>query len=378
MGKIFYSVAGEGRGHATRVKTVVEELKSQHDVVLFAPHVAFDFLSQIYQWDARVEVRKIPGLQFCYSGRRVSYLQSVTKSIPYLRELSQLVNQFELAIRQEQPDLMITDFEPALPRAAKRLGLPFVSFDHQHFLTAFDLSTLPWPLWLKAQSIAASINLFYCGQQETIVSSFFSLPLRKRCKNVTSVGVLLRRDLMLASPRDEQHLLVYLRRFAPPRLMAALRACGRDVFIYGLGDQPRDGNLCFFDVDESGFIDDLVNCHALITNSGNQLVGEALSLRKPVLVMPEEGNFEQAVNAHFLTKTGCGIGYDARSFTTDDLSNFLEQVPELRLRINPDSVVGNGRAFEAIRRYLPPPVSRPAEVAEVTGLAEIARLTRVG
>ena len=320
MGKIFYSVAGEGRGHATRVKTVVEELKSQHDVVLFAPHVAFDFLSQIYQWDARVEVRKIPGLQFCYSGRRVSYLQSVTKSIPYLRELSQLVNQFELAIRQEQPDLMITDFEPALPRAAKRLGLPFVSFDHQHFLTAFDLSTLPWPLWLKAQSIAASINLFYC----------------------------------------------------------ALRACGRDVFIYGLGDQPRDGNLCFFDVDESGFIDDLVNCHALITNSGNQLVGEALSLRKPVLVMPEEGNFEQAVNAHFLTKTGCGIGYDARSFTTDDLSNFLEQVPELRLRINPDSVVGNGRAFEAIRRYLPPPVSRPAEVAEVTGLAEIARLTRVG
>ena len=89
-------------------------------------------------------------------------------------------------------------------------------------------------------------------------------------------------------------------------------------------------------------------------------------------------SFEQAVNAHFLTKTGCGIGYDARSFTTDDLSNFLEQVPELRLRINPDSVVGNGRAFEAIRRYLPPPVSRPAEVAEVTGLAEIARLTRVG
>ena len=185
MGTIFYSVAGEGRGHATRVRTVVEELRHEHRIVLFAPHVAFDFLDECYHDDDGVEVRQIPGLRFCYRNRRVSYANSIWQSIPYLRNLSNLVDSMERMLREEKPVLIITDFEPALPRAARRLGLPFVSFDHQHFLTAFDLSSLPWGLWLKAKSIGSSIDLFYSGQRETIVSSFFSPPLRPNCHHVT-------------------------------------------------------------------------------------------------------------------------------------------------------------------------------------------------
>ena len=117
MGKIFYSVAGEGRGHAIRVRTIVEELRDEHEIVLFAPHVAFEFLNELYQ-DARdVQVRRIPGLQFCYKNRRVSYFKSIHQSIPYLRGLPELVNSMERMLRNEQPDLIITDFEPALPRA---------------------------------------------------------------------------------------------------------------------------------------------------------------------------------------------------------------------------------------------------------------------
>jgi uncharacterized protein (TIGR00661 family) len=367
MGKIFYSVAGEGRGHAIRVRTVVEDLRQEHDVVLFAPHVAFDFLDDVYRDAADVQVRRIPGLQFCYKNRRVSYFNSIRQSIPYLLGLSELVASMERLLRDEQPDLIITDFEPALPRAARRLGLPFISFDHQHFLTTFDLSSLPWSLWLKAQSIAVSISLFYSGQRETIVSSFFSPPLRYEVGPVTSVGVMLRRELKYARPSDERHLLVYLRRFAPPRLMAALRRCGRKVIVYGLGERQRDGNLYYSEVNEIGFLDDLINCHALISNAGNQLVGEALSMRKPVLAIPEEGNFEQAVNGHFLEKSGYGVCRDAIGFTDGDLNQFLERVPSFRQMIDPQSVIGNRAALAAIRRHLPTcadaPVVSTARVA---------------
>ena len=116
MGRIFYSVAGEGRGHATRVRTVVEELRQEHDVVLLAPHVAFEFLDDVYHDADDVEVRRIPGLQFCYNGRRVSYFSSIRQSVPYLRQLPELVNSMERMLRDEQPDLIITDFEPALPQ----------------------------------------------------------------------------------------------------------------------------------------------------------------------------------------------------------------------------------------------------------------------
>ena len=361
MGKIFYSVAGEGRGHATRVRTIVEELRQEHEVVLFAPHVAFEFLNDVYHDAVDVDVRRIPGLQFCYNGRRVSYFRSIRQSIPYLQTLPKLVDSMERMLREERPDLIITDFEPALPRAARRLGLPFLSFDHQHFLTAFDLSSLPWPLWMKAQSIALSINLFYTGQRETIISSFFSPPLRRGCGNITSVGILLRRELQQVRPVDDRHLLVYLRRFAPPRLMQALRRCGRKVMIYGLGEQPRDGNLYYHEVNETSFLDDLISCHALISNAGNQLVGEALSLRKPVLAIPEEGNFEQSVNAHFLDLTGYGIDRDATLFTDADLTDFLDRVPEFVDRIEPRNVIGNDAALEAIRRHLPAPVCVPEQ-----------------
>lgn len=365
MGKIFYSVAGEGRGHAARVRTVVEELRHEHEVVLFAPHAAFEFLDNVYHDAVDVEVRRIPGLQFCYKNRRVSYLRSILQSVPFLMNLQKMVRCMERLLREERPDLIITDFEPVLPRAARRIGLPFISFDHQHFLTTFDLSSLPWPLWLKAKSIAASIDLFYTGQCETIVSSFFSPALRRNAGHVTSVGVMLRRELQNVRPEDERHLLVYLRRFAPPRLMEALRRCGRDVFVYGLGEQPRDGNLRYFEVNETGFFDDLINCHALISNAGNQLVGEALCLRKPVLALPEEGNFEQSINGHFLAQTGYGVNRDAAAFTDKQLREFLDEVPAYRLRIRPESVIGNEEALAAIRRHLSLPVQMRADVPRV-------------
>jgi uncharacterized protein (TIGR00661 family) len=353
MGRIFYSVAGEGRGHAIRVRTIVEELRREHQVVVFASHVAFDFLNDVFHGSWNVEVRRIPGLCFQYRGRRVSYLNSIRHSIPYLQRLPNLVGTMERLIREQSPDLAITDFEPALPRAARRTGLPFVSFDHQHFLTSFDLSSLPWLLRWKARSIALPVNLFYSGQRETIVSSFFSAPVHQNHAKVTSVGVMVRRELQKAHPCDEGHLLVYLRRFAPPRLMEALRRCGRRVVIYGLGERPCEQNLQYCEVSEVGFLDDLVNCHALISNAGNQLVGEALWLRKPVLAIPEEGNFEQSINGHFLSQSECGRAIDADAVTEQVLSEFLKDVPAYRERINPESVFGNARAIEAISRHLP-------------------------
>jgi uncharacterized protein (TIGR00661 family) len=365
MGKIFYSVAGEGRGHAARVRTIVEELRHENDVVLFAPHAAFEFLDNVYHDSLDVQVRRIPGLQFCYRNRRVSYLRSIWQSGPFLLSLHQMVNAMEKALDEERPDLIITDFEPILPRAARRLGLPFLSFDHQHFLTTFDLSSLPWPLWLKAKSIAASIDLFYTGQAETIVSSFFSPDLRRNVGRVTSVGVMLRRELQNVRPSDAGHLLVYLRRFAPPRLMEALRRCDREIYIYGLGEQPRDGNLRYFEVNETGFFDDLINCHALISNAGNQLVGEALCLRKPVLALPEEGNFEQMINGHFLAQTGYGVNRDALVFDDSHLNEFLDRVPQYRQHIRPDAVIGNADALTAIRRHLPIAVPMRRDVPRV-------------
>jgi len=365
MAKIFYSLSGEGRGHATRVRGIVEQLRQEHEVVLFASSVAYDLLSAAYENCGNVSVRRIPGLQFAYRGGRLDYFRSVCRSLPYLWRLPRLVRSMVEAIREHQPDLAIVDFEPSLPRAAKKCGVPMVSFDHQHFLVVSDLSDLPTRLRWKAWAISLSVRMFCKGEKGTIVSSFFRPPLKRRWKDAVQIGVLLRPAILNAVPNVGEHVLVYLRRFGSSNVLDALRQCGRPVRVYGLGRQPVDGNLEYFDVDEHGFVRDLATCYALISNAGNQLVGEALYLRKPMLALPEPGNFEQSVNAHFLRAGGGGDWAECEQLDGPRLRRFLDAVPRLREQIQHDGLNGNDDALEAIRRFLPQPaLPRPSALVD--------------
>ncbi|MBM4090740.1 MAG: teichoic acid biosynthesis protein [Planctomycetes bacterium] len=351
MAKIFFSLSGEGRGHATRVRALVELLRGEHQLTLFTSLVAYDLLASAYQATPHVRVRRIPGLQFAYRQGRLDYFRSVWNAVPYLGGLPRLVDTLAKMIHDECPDLAIVDFEPALPRAARRCGLPYVSFDHQHFLVVSDLSALPWSLRWRAWLIGLSVGLFCRGQQGTIVSSFFRPPRKRRWAAARQIGALLRPEVLRAEPVEGDHLLVYLRRFAEANVMQALRACGRRVRLYGQGTQPADGNIEYRAVEEEGFLADLASCYALISNAGNQLVGEALFLRKPMLALPEPGNFEQAVNAHFL-RAGGGDSAESRTLTPDRLQQFLQRVPRLRNEIRPEEANGNEEALLALQRFL--------------------------
>ncbi|QDT39363.1 glycosyltransferase family protein [Stratiformator vulcanicus] len=368
MATIFYSMAGEGRGHATRVRAIVESLRHEHRIVLLAPEAAYDFLAPLYA-QSDVEVHRVPGLLFHYYDRRLNLPRTARGAAAYLWQLPALVRDFERRLRDAGADLVLTDFEPALPRAAERAGVPVVSINHQHFLIVDDLAGIPWHLRARATATAPLVNLFCPNATELIVSSFYDPPLRPKFRDiVTQVGNLMRTEVLNAEASDAGHLLVYLRRFAHPHVLEALRRCGKEVRLYGLGEKPADGNIIYRPISDSGFLADLASCSALISNAGNQLVGEALYLRKPVLAMPEPNNFEQFINAHFLKREGGGDWVRVGQFNADRLGDFIERVPDLRAEIvDPNRYCGNERAVEAVRRVLgriagtiKPPVSPKA------------------
>src|SRR5262245_21678162 len=131
MATIFYGMAGEGRGHATRARAAVEALRPRHRVVLFAPDLAYELLAPLYR-DTEVRVVRIPGLRFGY-GRsgRVPLLSTVALAGQFRLALGRYVRDVLPEFEREAPDLVVADFEPILPRAARLVGVPFVSFDHQ-------------------------------------------------------------------------------------------------------------------------------------------------------------------------------------------------------------------------------------------------------
>lgn len=352
MASIFYSMAGEGRGHATRARTVVEALRHRHKVTLFASDCAYAMLAPIYK-GTDIDVVSIPGLGFAYGRSGQVALGGTLWAMARFRlALKQHVQTVLPVFERTPPDLVVGDFEPLLPRAARACGVPFVSFDHQHYLVVGDLSELPFRLRHQAATIAPFVQAMYDWQVGTIVSSFYSPPLKPAYADATMVGPLIRPEIRRLCPRHGGHVLVYMRRFASPQVLAALAACGREVFVYGLGEQPRQGRLRFFAIDERRFVEHLATCHALVSTAGNQLVGEALYLRKPILVMPEARNFEQAVNAHFLELTGAGWS-ETGVVTPKRLRAFLDAADVLRARIRPEAACGNDEALAALLGYLP-------------------------
>lgn len=277
MATIVLSVAGEGRGHASRAKTVIEHLRREHRMVLLAPSVAYDLLAAAYAETPQVAVHRIPGLHFCYRGGKLDYLKSAAGAVPYLCRVHSNVSAIANILQRERPVLAITDFEPLLPRAAERCGVPYISPNHQHFLITHDLSRLPWRLRWRAWFVGLPISLFYRRQRRTIVSSFFSAPQKPVHGNVAHTGILLRPEILSAQPVTGKHILVYLRRLAHSGVLKSLRNCGCAARIYGLGKRPAEGKCSFHEVDEEGFLNDLASCYAVLSSAGNQLVGGAMS-----------------------------------------------------------------------------------------------------
>ncbi|GAK48873.1 teichoic acid biosynthesis related protein [Candidatus Moduliflexus flocculans] len=354
MGTIFYSVSGEGRGHATRVKAMVDELCGKHRVVIYAPDMAYDFLSQAYQ-KTDVQVRRIPGLSFHYTAyRHLNPVKTLWQNAVNAIGFPGVIQRIQRDIESECPDVAITDFEPLLPRAAQRCGLPFISLDHQHFLLTYDLSSLPRWLRMIAALMSGVVGAYYDGQAQTIVSSFYFPPLRPECQNVEQIGVLLRPEILQAKSARGEHVVAYLRRSVPMNVYDALTECGCDVHVYGLGPRSAYKSLQFFEVDAYRFVQDLAASRALISTAGNQLVGEALYLGKPVLAMPERGNYEQHINAHFLEQCGGGMACSMEKFSGLVARRFLKTFREPLASVNPARLYGNPAALNIIERYLPP------------------------
>ncbi len=352
MATIWFSLSGEGRGHATRVRTLADALRGEHRLRLFAPAAAFEFLAGVFA-GTDVTVTPIPGLTFRYRHGEVSPLGTLVDAASYVRRLPRLVSALRREIERDRPDLVVCDFEPALPRAAAAAGVPIVSLDHQHFMLVCDLSDLPPHLRVMARMMVPVVAACCPRPVETVVSSFYFPPLRPGLRNVTQVGPLLRPAVLDAVPTDAGHLLAYLRKVGHPHVLDALAGCGRDVLVYGLGERPRRGRLVFRPVSDGGFVADLAAAACVATNAGNQLVGEGLYLGKPVLALPEANQHEQAINARYLRASGGGDWTPVRDLTPARLRRFLAERDRYRGRVDRRRLRGNEPALAAIRRHLP-------------------------
>ena len=166
---------------------------------------------------------------------------------------------------------------------------------------------------------------------------------------------------MTAVPRDEGFVLSYLRRHTPFSAIESLADCGLPVRVYGLGRRDPVGRVSFHDIDERRFVEDLASCRALVSAAGNQLIGEALHLGKPLLVLPERAHAEQLMNSHFLNAMGCGDFCVLEEVSRDRVRMVLAEMARLTPALA--AVAGRMDGTDDVLRAIGHRLRQPREVA---------------
>jgi len=344
--RIAYGVMGYGRGHATRVRSVLPALMEQHDVTVFAGGDAHPVLAPL------APTIRIPTLGYVYGhGGDLSLAGTLGRNLAGLSDLvlgGQGLDAVTRQLRDGGFDLVISDSEAWTHHAAERLGLPRISFDHVGII-AWCRPHFPSELWLRGRRDGWVYRRLMGQPDRILICSFY--PAEPVESTTRVMGPVLREELQQAEPRDGDFLLAYFNKGRyqyTASLDLALRRLDARVVIYGTPYHGRVDNLEFRPPSNSGFIRELAGCKAVLSTAGNQLIGEAIHFRKPILALPEDV-FEQQLNARMVERMGIGQRGRLGALTVGDIEDFLvgcdgsrARMPELR---------GDGRA-EAARTLL--------------------------
>lgn len=364
--RIAYGVFGYGRGHATRTASVLPDLCRRHEVQLFAGGDAYDQLSPQYP------VVRIPTLGYGYGpdGKTTAW-RTLCKNAWHILEMVFHGPEFQLvrdAVLDFRPDILISDAEPWTHRVARHLKIPRIGFDHFGIMV-YCKPRIPLGDRIRSRRDVLVYRWLMGKPDRIIVSSFYHA--RPRWPRVRVIGPLLRDEVLNAHPTRGDYLLAYFNKgqhqFAP-RVEQTLRDVGLPVRIYGVPRHGTDGPLSYRPASNVPFVEDMAGCRAIVSTAGNQLVGEAVHLGKPMLVMPE-ASVEQRLNASSLARRGFGMQCSQEAFDGDVLQRFLDNEAVYLENIRRSVRNGRQEAVATLEEFIaeltpPRPADRvPLEVA---------------
>ncbi len=345
---ILYGVPGEGMGHATRSKVVIDFLLNEgHNVQVVSSARAYQFLHK--QFGNRVH--EIKGFHFAYKNAQVSKAGTFwlnLKSAP--RNLVFNFSKYLAIEKSFNPDLVISDFESFSFVFAKHHQLPIISIDNMQVMDRCKLS-IKIPVTEKGNyNLAKSIvHAKVPGCDQYFITSFFDAAVTG--KKTQLVQPIVRDAIVQAKVSEANHVLMYQTSATLKAVKEVLHQVPDITFyVYGMNKDEQDKNVVFKPFSEEGFIKDFASAKAVIANGGFSFISEAVYLKKPVYSFPIVNQFEQFMNAAFIEQLGYGRFFTG--LTADSLKAFLYDLPVFQKNLSQYQQKGNEVLFKQLKAYL--------------------------
>lgn len=347
--RIAYGVMGYGRGHAMRSMAVLPALMAEHEVTVFAGGDAYDVLAPLFP------TVRIPTIGYRYNDRGGhSVSRTIKENFAPMADLLLGGHGMELVEREFRArgiNLVISDSEAWTHRAAQRLKIPRISFDHVGII-AYCKPHFPPDLFLAGMRDAMAYRYLMGLPERVLIASFY--PAEGAFPGVKVVGPMLRDEVKRLKPTDGDFLLCYFNKGEHqyrPHVDRALRLLDCPVVIYGTPHRGKVDNLEFRAPSNEWFLRDLAQCRAVLSTAGNQLIGEAIHYGKPFLAVPEDA-FEQRLNAYMIERLGVGMRAELSRLTPSDVDRFMGNYELYRSHMQDCAGDGKAEAIATLHRYI--------------------------
>ena len=367
--RILYGVAGEGMGHATRSRVVIDHLSREHEVEVVVSGRAHDYLKA--REHDRLGVNRIWGLSIVYEDNEVRHLRTILSNLKgaFTGGLPRNLKAYFDMATQFRPDVVVSDFETWSYLYGTLHGLPVVSLDNNQIVNrcTFPAEVLAGKEaeYLTAKAI---VKAKLPGCFHYLITSFFRPEITH--PRTTLHPPVLRPEIRAARPEPGQHLLVYQTSTSNKALPEMLRRSGCECRIYGLRRElraeVREGKLRYRPFGEAAFIEDLRTARAVVSGGSFTLMSEAVQLGRPMLSVPVKKQFEQILNGRYLRRLGFGLTAD--EVTPAGLAELLERAGEFERNLAAAPRPGHEETLASLEAVLrraitegtPPAAEEPA------------------
>jgi uncharacterized protein (TIGR00661 family) len=298
--RIFYSVCGEGMGHAIRSGVIIEELIKHHEVYIFSSNRAYEYLNGKFD-----NVFEIGGFNTVYENNKVRNKKTFFNAVK--TNPTNLKEGYDVLYKQSQkvkPNLIISDFENYASMLSKLINVPLISLDNIHMITQTEYD---YPPKHQVDMIVAMavVKAYILRPEKHILTSFFYPPL-KHPEMTAIYPPVIRNEIMKLKPEEGNHIVVYQTSDSNIQLMENLKEIDENFIVYGFNKDKVDENLTYRSFNEDIIYEDMRTAKAILTNGGFTMISEAIYLKKPVYSIPAIGNFEQILNGFYVEKLGYG------------------------------------------------------------------------
>ena len=297
--RVCYGLVGMTRGHAARALAIGQELIDRGHEVLFCTEGDAEELLSARFGEERVFKTTTPKYHLKHG--RLSIWRTVFGNKKYLYGRRNLAKPLIAHLKQWQPDLTVSDYEPLMWQASKELGIPHVAVNSQEF---FRSSPMPKGLSLahriQAKAGGMIVRRFSPTADLRIVGKIL---VEKRPKSkALFVGAILRKEFESLTWRPQgEHFVVYSCPMLEQSLAAINQVAQREQKrgkVFGVPPSMVEGYdwLDHQPTSESGFITAVCHADFAVATPGNQFMAETLQLGIPVLMTPTPKQFEQEIN----------------------------------------------------------------------------------